>query len=93
MRVKIKSTNAKIITVAAVIFAVLLVIAMIINLIKFANVTTKEQRLKKELARINSVIEQNQEEIDYKSTDDYVEKYVRDYLNMVGKNEKAFKGK
>ncbi len=88
-----KNNTRMIITVSAVIFACLLVIAAVINIIKYANVTTKEKRLQARLNQLNAVIERNDAEIAYKSTDEYIEKYVRDYMNMIGKDEIAFTGK
>ena len=66
---------------------------MVINLIKYANVTTKERQLQAKLNELNAIVEQNDAEIAHKSTDEYIEKYVRDYMNMIGKDEIAFTGK
>ena len=52
-----------------------------------------KQQLIDNLARIEQEIKQNQDTIDYLSTDEYVDQYAREYLNMQGKNEEAFTGK
>ena len=88
-----RNKTAKIITVSAVVFAVLLLLAMIINFVKLGRVAAAERQLKAQLEALDKQIAQNAGEIEYKSTDEYIEKYARDYLNMIGKDEKAFKGK
>ena len=88
-----RNSTKTLITVSAVIFLCLLVCALVINLIKYANVTTKERQLQAKLNELNAIVQRNDEEIAYKSTDEYIEKYVRDYMNMIGKDEIAFTGK
>jgi len=88
-----KNSTRTIIVISAVVFVCLLFFAMVMNLIKYANVSAKEKRLQAKLNELNQIISDNQAEIEYKSTDEYIEKYVRDYLNMVGKDEIAFTGK
>jgi len=90
---KSKNATKNIVTISAVIFVCLLICALIINVIKFANVLQKERTLKSKLNELDLIIQSNEEEIAYKSTDEYIEKYVRDYLNMIGKDEIAFTGK
>ena len=82
----------KIITVSAIIFITVLAIALIINLVKLSNVNNKKAALEKELTEIQRKIEQNNSEIDYITTDEYIDQYAREYLNMHGKDEQAFTG-
>ena len=66
----------KIITVSAIIFIAVLAIALIINLVKLSNVNNKKAALEKELTEIQRKIEQNNSEIDYITTDEYIERFM-----------------
>ena len=82
----------KIITVSAIIFIAVMVVALVINLVKLSNVNSKKAALEKELKEIQRQIEENNSEIEYISTDEYIDQYAREYLNMHGKDEEAFTG-
>ena len=82
----------KIITVSAKIFIAVLVVALVINLVKLSNVNSKKAALEKELKEIQRQIEENNSEIEYISTDEYIDQYAREYLTMPGKDEEAFTG-
>ncbi len=91
MRDRIKV--AKIVTVAAVAFLFLLVISLCINLVKLTKASANERRLEAELARLNECIERNDATIDELKSEEYLDWYAREYLNMKGKDEEAFKPK
>ena len=76
-----------------VLFLLILIAALVINVVKLSSVNAKKEQLIDNLARIEQEIKQNQDTIDYLSTDEYVDQYAREYLNMQGKNEEAFTGK
>lgn len=78
------------ITVAAVLFLVLMLTALITNLVKMATLNSRKEALLTQLAEINQTIEENQAAIDYRKTDEYVDAYAREYLGMIGKDELAF---
>lgn len=86
-------TTLRVITVSMVLFLLILIAALVINVVKLSSVNTKKEQLIDNLARIEQEIKQNQDTIDYLSTDEYVDQYAREYLNMQGKNEEAFTGK
>lgn len=88
-----KVTTIRIITVAAITFFILLLTAMVVNLIKLTTLNNRKAQLEREIARIEKVIEDNENTIDFLSSDEYVDKYAREYLDMIGKDEIAFKGK
>ena len=86
-------TTLRVITVSMVLFLLILIAALVINVVKLSSVNAKKEQLLDNLARIEQEIKQNQDTIDYLSTDEYVDQYAREYLNMQGKNEEAFTGK
>lgn len=86
-----KARIYKIVTIAIMVFIVLLVAAMVINLIKLGKVNSREKALAAELAEYDRLIQAQEDEIAYKSTQEYIDRYAREYLNMIGKDEDAFK--
>lgn len=88
-----KNKIVRIITVSAVIFIVLLLIALVMNLVTLTRLNNRKAELESKLTEIREQIEANNAEIDYISSDEYIDAYAREYLNMKGKDEKAFTGK
>ena len=88
-----KNKIVRIITVSAVIFIVLLLIALVMNLVTLTRLNTRKAELESKLTEIREQIEANNAEIDYISSDEYIDAYAREYLNMKGKDEEAFTGK
>lgn len=83
----------QIIVVSAVLFFLLLVTALIVNLVRLAGTNARKAALEAELARLDAVIAENADTIDYRKTDEYVDAFAREYLNMIGRDEEAFVGK
>ena len=83
----------KILTVSAVILIFLLAISLVINLIKLANASTSEARLKAQLDELNKKIEQNDATIAELESTEWLDWYAREHLNMKGRNEEAFTAK
>ena len=83
----------KTLTVSAIVFIAVLFVALIINVVKLASLNNRKEELTQKLAQVESQIEQNNSLIDYVSTDEYIDRYAREYLNMTGKDEEAFTGK
>lgn len=88
-----KNKIVRIITVSAVIFIVLLLIALVMNLVTLTRLNNRKAELESKLTEIREQIEANSAEIDYISSDEYIDAYAREYLNMKGKDEEAFTGK
>ena len=88
-----KNKIVSIITVSAVIFIVLLLIALVMNLVTLTRLNNRKAELESKLTEIREQIEANNAEIDYISSDEYIDAYAREYLNMKGKDEEAFTGK
>ena len=83
----------QIIVVAAVIFVLLLLTALIVNLVRLASTNTRKRALEAELNRLDALIAQNEETLDYRKPDEYIDAFAREYLNMIGRGEEAFVGK
>lgn len=83
----------QIIVVSAVIFVLLLLTALIVNLVRLASTNTRKRALEAELSRLDAQIAQNEETLDYRKTDEYIDAFAREYLNMIGRDEEAFVGK
>ena len=71
----------QLITVAAVVLFVLLLVALITNLVRLAGSNSRKAELEAQLAALDRQIEE------------YVDAYAREYLNMIGRDEEAFTGK
>ncbi len=80
----------KIITVSAVVLIFLLVISFFMNLIKLINATSTEAKLKEQLILIDEQITQNSEQIATLESNEYLDWYAREYLNMKGRDDEAF---
>lgn len=88
-----KTSVFRVITVSAVAFFVILLSALVINLVRLGNLNSRKEELSARLSSINSQIEQASGEIDYITTDEYIDQYAREYLNMQGADDEAFTGK
>ncbi len=88
-------TNKKmrIITVTAIVFIFLLIIALIVNIIRLSSINNRREKLEAQLLQLESQISDTQSQISYVTTDEYIDQYAREYLNMQGKDDKAFTGK
>lgn len=83
----------KILTVSAVILIFLLAISLVINLVKLANASTTEAKLKAQLDELDKKIEQNDATIAELESTEWLDRYAREHLNMKGRNEEAFTAK
>ena len=88
-----KTKLVKIIAVAAVIFLSLIVASLVLNVIKLAGLNRREAELKNELYRLEQAMAENSETLEFMQTDDYVDQYAREYLNLIGKDELPFTAK
>lgn len=83
----------QLITVAAVVLFVLLLVALITNLVRLAGSNSRKAELETQLAALDRQIEENNSIIDYRQSEAYVDAYAREYLNMIGRDEEAFTGR
>ncbi len=86
--------KVKIIVVAScVVFAILMIVALIVSLVGLASANQRKSRLERQLREINAQIERNSSDIAYYQSSDYIEMMAREYLNMKGEGEIVFIGK
>lgn len=83
----------KTLTVSAIVFICVLLVALIINVVKLTCLNDRKAELAASIADVERQITENDDYIDYISTDDYIDQYAREYLNMTGKDEEAFTGR
>lgn len=88
-----RTSLLKIITASAVVFLTLLIVALVINVVKLASINAKKTELLEQIAQVETQIENNQNTLDYITSQEYIDQYAREYLNMIGKGEEAFTGK
>lgn len=88
-----KTNLIKIITASAIVFMALLLVALIINIVKLSNVNAKKAELLAKIEQTQTMIEDNQSTLNYITSQEYIDQYAREYLNMIGKDEEAFTGK
>ena len=88
-----KSKILKTVTVAAVIFIVLLAIALVTNLVKLNRLNARKTELNARIAEVERQIERNDAELERVQSDSYIDRYARELLNMQGKDDEAFTGK
>ena len=86
--------KVKVIVVAScVVFAILLLVSLIVSLVSLASANSRKNKLEAELEAINAQLELNESNIDYYSSKEFIEMYVREYCDMQGKGEISFVGK
>ena len=62
-------------------------------MVKLSAINAKKVELLAKIEQTEALIEDNQNTLDYVTSQEYIDQYAREYLNMVGKNEEAFTGK
>lgn len=85
-----KNTNRtviKIIVSALAIVFVMLVVALIVNLVKLGAVNSRKEALAEQNAKLDAMLEQNEQMLDACNNSEFVEQYAREYLDMVYRNE------
>ena len=85
-----KQRTIVMVTVFAAIFFVLLISALITNLVRIASLKQRQEALTARLIAIDETIKENVADIDYRKTDEYVDAYAREYLELIGEGESAF---
>ncbi len=82
-----RRTVKNIIIAACSVFLVLLIVALIINIVRWSAVSTRENELKAVEAELDARIDENGKLIKYCSTDEFYEQYAREYLDMIYRDE------
>lgn len=87
------SSIAKAVGVALALLFVLLVIALIVNLVRLSAVNNRKEALQAQSARLDRLIEKNDNMIEYCGSAEFIEEYAREYLEMVYRGETVIGGK
>lgn len=91
-----KNTNktvAKIITAALAVLFLMLIIALIVNLVRLGAANDRAESLRAQNERLERLIEDGKNMIDYCNSSEFVEEYAREYLDMVYRGETVIGGK
>ncbi|MDE5593821.1 MAG: septum formation initiator family protein [Clostridiales bacterium] len=87
------SSVARLVGVALALLFVLLVIALIVNLVKLSAANDRKDALEAQSAKLDRLIEKNDDMIEYCSSAEFIEEYAREYLDMVYRGETVIGGK
>lgn len=80
-------TIIKIVVAALAVLFVLLVIALIINLVRLGAENDRKKSLTEQNARLERLIEKNNDLIEYCNSAEFIEEYAREMLDMVYRGE------
>lgn len=87
------SSVARLVGVALALLFLLLVIALIVNLVKLSAANDRKDALQAQSAKLDRLIEKNDNMIEYCSSTEFIEEYAREYLDMVYRGETVIGGK
>jgi len=87
MTAQSNKTVIKIIVSALAVLLVLLIVALIINLVKLSAANERKDELAAQSARLDEVIDDNNNTLDYCQTSEFIESYAREYLDMIYRGE------
>lgn len=85
-----KERFVKIITVALSAFICLLMISLIINLAKISSLNKQSAQQAQMLEQLKTIERENGDTIKYMQSDEFVERYAREYLNMADSDDEIF---
>ncbi len=88
-----KIRTQSVIVISCVIFLVLMITALIINLVRLGSLRAREKELAQLIAQADATIAGNEAELTYRQSQEYIDWYAREYLNMQGEDEITFIGK
>lgn len=85
-----KAGIIKIITVSLTIFICLLLVSLFANLIRISNTNAIIKDKQERLVELQQIERQNSDTIKYMQSDDYAERYAREYLNLSYPDDEIF---
>ena len=88
-----KIRTQSVIVISAVIFLVLMIAALIINLVRLSSLRAREKELAALIAQADAAIAAGDADISYRQSQEYIDWYAREYLNMQGEDDITFMGK
>lgn len=87
---KSKTKKQQLITIAAVTLLAVMLIALLINCITIIRLKARQEDLRRQLSELNLMSEVVDDELAYRSNEEYLEKYAREKLEMTEDGEKVF---
>ena len=90
-----KSNNKaviKLVGAALALLFVLLIIALIINLVRLGAANDRKEQMQAQNAKLQQIIDKNDNMIEYCNSNEFVEEYAREYLDMVQRGETVIGG-
>ena len=80
-------TVIKIAVAAGAVLLVLLIIALIVNLVRLSAANSRREALEAQNARLEQLIGENDDMINYCQSSEFIDTYAREYLDMVYRDE------
>ncbi len=87
------SKKMTVVTVAGVIFALLLIIALIANAVRLGIENKKIKTLESDILKLEQLLQDNEEELLNRKNHEYIERYAREYLDMIKRGEIVYIGR
>ncbi len=66
---------------------VLLIVALIVNLVRLGAANSRRESLARQNAKLEQIIEQNDDMITYCQSSEFIEEYAREMLDMIYRGE------
>ena len=82
-----------VIVISAVIFLVLMIAALVINLVRLTSLNARKKELEALIVQADAAIAAADADISYRQSQEYIDWYAREYLNMQGEDDITFMGK
>lgn len=82
-----KSTVFKIVAASLSVLLVLLISALIINLVRLSAANERKQSLAEQSAKLDALIESTEDMTEFCGSDEFVEQYAREFLDMIYRGE------
>lgn len=77
-------------TVTGVIVLLIALIALIYNLVSIGTLSSRRGELEARSEQLAAAIANNEEEFEYMQSNEYIEKYAREHLNMKYEDEEVY---
>lgn len=86
-RSKNNTAAAKIMVAGLAVLLVLLIVALIVNLVRLGAANARRNSLAEQNAKLERIIEQNDNMITYCQSSEFIEEYAREMLDMIYRGE------
>ena len=74
-------------------FSCVMLCVLLGNVVRIANLNRKKAALESDLTRLEASYEVNEGKIRFLESDEFVEKYAREYLNLSGDGDENYEGR